>query len=105
MVRVLGYFFLIGILVSAVGGCVWVCLAFIVFKIRITSHLVVTLLSLEVLSLSTLLAARRIFFRSRLISGFVLRFFTIIVCEACIGLGALVITSRSRGSDKLTGIY
>ena len=80
-------------------------LVLIVLKIRITPHLVTVLLRLEVLSLSTLFAGICLAFRSRLVSSFVLAFFTMIVCEACIGLGVLVISSRSQGSDKILSLY
>merc|ERR1711963_536572 len=80
-------------------------LVLIVLKIRITPHLVTVLLRLEVLSLSTLFSGICLTFGSRLMSSFVLAFFTIIVCEACIGLGVLVISSRSQGSDKILSMY
>lgn len=75
------------------------------FKIRTSRHLIVVLLSLEVFSLVVILAFRVFFLRSRRATSFVLTGFTVFVCEACLGLGVLINSSRILGRDYMAILF
>merc|ERR1712024_361427 len=67
------------------------------YKIRVAKHLIVILLRLEVLRLITIAAFTLFFFRSCTCRPFLLTRFRVFVCEACLGLGVLINSSRVFG--------
>ena len=73
-------------------------------KIGLTGHLVIILLSLEFLSLIALCLTSAFLARSNASRSFLLAFFATIVCEACLGLGVLIKTTRLTGGDKMSTI-
>jgi len=75
------------------------------FKIRLSRHLIVILLSLEVFRLITILAFRLFSLRSMSATSFILTGFTVFVCEACLGLGVLINASRMLGRDCILILF
>jgi len=85
-------------------GFTWVYTSIVVVKIGTRAHLITILLSLEFLSLTSLCVMPIFFLNSGLSSPFILAFFTAIVCGACVGLGILIQSTRSLGSDKVRNL-
>merc|ERR1711902_227807 len=72
------------------------------YKIRVAKHLIVILLRLEVLRLITIAAFTLFFFSSCTCRLFLLTRFRVFVCEACLGLGVLINSSRVFGNDYMS---
>jgi len=89
---------------NRVLGFTWVYTSIVVVKIGTRAHLIIILLSLEFLSLTSLCVIPIFFLNSGLSSPFILAFFTAIVCGACVGLGILIQSTRSLGSDKVRNL-
>ena len=75
------------------------------FKIRVSRHFIVILLSLEVFRLVAMLAFRLFSLRSIGATSFILTGFTVFVCEACLGLGVLINSSRVFGRDYIAILF
>lgn len=73
-------------------------------KIALSNHVVVILLRLEFLSLVVLAIISAYLLISNLAARFILAFLTAAVCEACIGLGVLIKSTRTLGSDKMSNL-
>lgn len=72
--------------------------------IQVSSHTLLVLLILEFFILFFLLLLLNLHHSLFSSSSFVLRFFTLAVCEASLGLGLLIAVSRKFGSQLLTAL-